>query len=122
METIALQFNDCINEKNIERLGYLMSEDHLFVDSLNNTINGKLNNIENWNLFFDLFPDYRNVLETVCVNNSTVVMYGHSVCSDNRLNHVQAIWVAQIANDKVKEWRIYPDTEENRRRFGFINK
>jgi hypothetical protein len=44
-----------------------------------------------------------------------VVMRGYSVCPDGRLNNVRAIWVARIAGDKIDEWHVYPDTEENRK-------
>ena len=116
---IALRFNDCINSQNLAGLADLMTDDHIFIDSENNSVVGKLNNKESWNKFFDLFPDYQNIFEVVSSKNSTVIMQGYSVCSDDRLNNFRAIWVAQITDGKVKEWRIYLDTEENRCKFGF---
>ena len=114
LETVALQFNDCINSQNLISLVDLMTDNHLFIDSANNSIVGKLNNKESWKKFFDLFPDYQNIFEVVNSKNSTVIMQGYSVCSDDRLNNFRAIWVAQITDNKVKEWRVYLDTEENR--------
>ena len=117
-ETIALQFNNCINNQNLVGLVDLMTDDHLFIDSANNSVVGKLNNKENWNKFFDLFPDYQNIFEVINSKISTVIMQGYSVCSDDRLDNLRAIWVAQIIDNKVKEWRIYLDTKENRRKLG----
>ena len=119
--SIALLFNECINGRNADGLADLMTEDHLFVDAANNATTGKSRNMENWRSFFDLFPDYRNVLEVVRHEDSTVIMRGYSVCADKRLNEFRAIWVARIENEKVKEWRVYADTEENRRRAGITN-
>jgi hypothetical protein len=45
-------------------------------------------------------------------------MQGYSVCSDRRLDNIRAIWLAEVRNDKVSLWHIYPDTEENRK---FLN-
>jgi hypothetical protein len=44
-----------------------------------------------------------------------VIMQGYSVCSDEKLNNVRAIWLAEVREDKVSLWQIYPDTEENRK-------
>jgi hypothetical protein len=117
-ETIALQFNNCINSRNLTGLTDLMTDNHLFIDSANNRVAGKLNNRENWKKFFDLFPDYKNIFEVVSSENSTVIMQGYAVCSDKQLDNFRAIWIAQITDNKVSEWRVYPDTEENSLKFG----
>jgi ketosteroid isomerase-like protein len=116
-KAVALQFNNCINNRNLEGLVHLMTDDHTFIDSSNDSLIGKSNNKENWEKFFDLSPDYQNVFEVVSTKGSTIIMQGYSVCSDSRLNNVRTIW-AQIEGNKVKEWRIYLDTEENRRELG----
>jgi ketosteroid isomerase-like protein len=118
IETIALQFNDCINKQDLTGLVNLMTDDHIFIDSANNQVIGKSSNKENRQKFFHLFPDYRNTFEVVSSTDSTVIMQGYSVCSDNRLNSNRAIWVARIANDKLAEWHVYLDNEENRHFLG----
>ena len=120
VKTIALQFNDCINNKDIDTLSALMSDDYKLIDRANNCIKGKINNIENWKKFFELFPDYINVFEVVWSKDSIVIMEGHSICSEETLN-CKVIWKAIIENDKVKEWRVYDDTEENRLKLGLKN-
>lgn len=110
---IALQFNDSINTRDIDGLANLMTDDHAFIDNLNNCIEGKSDNKTNWKKFFELFPDYRNIFETVSVKDSLIIMQGYSICSDKRLD-MRGIWTAQIRNNKVKEWRVYFDTEENK--------
>ncbi len=113
---IALQFNKCITYADIEGLAALMTEDHVFIDTENNRIEGKENNIvQAWKPFFTLYPGYRNIFENIVVRGSTVIMQGYSICSDEILNNVRAIWVAGIINNKVGSWHIYPDTKENRK-------
>jgi ketosteroid isomerase-like protein len=115
IEAIALQFNDCINSRDIEKLTDLMTENHVFIDMEGNRIEGVSNARDMaWKPFFLLFPDYRNIFERVVVKGSKVIMQGYSVCRDKRLDNLRAIWVAEIREDKVGLWQIYPDTEENR--------
>jgi len=117
-EAIALQFNKCINNADIKGLEELMTEDHVFIDTANNRIKGKANNISMaWKPFFKLFPVYRNIFENIVVRDTYVIMQGYSVCSDEILNNVHAIWVAEIVEKKVNLWHIYPDTKENREIF-----
>lgn len=111
---IVFQFNEYINKQNIDGLATLMTDDHAFIDSGNNILHGKENVMEAWKGFFELFPDYRNVFENLEPHNGLVVIVGHSVCSDKRLNG-PALWTAKIKNNKVSEWRVYADTPENRK-------
>ena len=61
---------------------------------------------------------YRYDLYCILVKGSTVILQGYAVCSDEVLNNVRAIWIAEIIKDKVSLWHIYPDTEQNRERWG----
>jgi ketosteroid isomerase-like protein len=116
-KTIALQFNDCINNRDLEGLLNLMTDDHTFIDSENNHYSGKATCKTAWTSFFDSFPDYQNVFEIVTSKDATAIMQGSSVCSDKRLEG-RGIWTARVVEDKVMEWRIYPDTEQNKMRLG----
>lgn len=120
-KTIALQFNDCINNKELEGLLNLMTDDHTFIDSADNRFNGKPTCKIAWTSFFDAFPDYQNVFEIVTSKDATAIMQGYSVCSDKRLEG-RGIWAAKIVNDKIMEWRIYLDTEENKMLLGLVLK
>lgn len=118
-KNIAMLFNECINRADINGLSGLMTENHVFIDMTNNRIVGKSDNIvKAWEPFFRLYPGYRNIFESVTVNGSTVIMQGYSICSDQVLNNVRAIWVAEIKENKVNLWHIHPDTKENRNRLG----
>lgn len=114
-EIIALKFNECITNRDISGLSDMMAENHVFIDTANNRIGGKINCItQAWRPFFALYPDYRNIFENIVVRDTSVIMQGYSVCSEDILNNIRAIWVAEIENNKVALWQIYPDTKENR--------
>lgn len=117
--TIALQFNDCIKCRDLDNLANLMTEDHIFIDKEDNQIIGKQNCIKAWSEFFNIFPDYKNIFETVAVINNVVIMQGSSRCSDKRLDG-KAIWTANIKDIKIAEWRVYFDTIEIRKKLKLI--
>jgi ketosteroid isomerase-like protein len=119
IKATALRFNDRISRRDINGLVELMTDDHVFIDMENNRIEGISDNRKRaWESFFNLFPGYQNIFEKVAVHNSTVIMQGYSVCPDRRLDKVRAIWLAEVRDDKISSWHIYPDTEENRK---FLN-
>ena len=106
-KSIALQFNECITNADLKGLANLMTEDHVFCDTANNRIKGKDNNIvQAWEPFFNFYPGYRNIFENIVARGSTVIMQGYSICSDEILNNICAIWVAKIIDNKVGSWHI----------------
>ncbi len=62
--------------------------------------------LEAWKGFFDSFPDYRNILESVTFKDDTVTLIGRSTCSDERLDG-PAVWTAKMRANQVAEWRVY---------------
>jgi ketosteroid isomerase-like protein len=116
-KTVALQFNEYINNRDIFGLENLMTANHSFIDSGNNMVLGKDKVLEAWKRFFELFPDYRNEFENVRIQNDFVIITGHSSCSDKRLDG-RAIWKIKIEENKIAEWRVYDDTPPNRRELG----
>lgn len=118
-KNIVLKFNECITHADIDGLSNLMSDDHIFIDRANKRTEGKIRNISTtWKPFFNLFPEYRTIFEKIILKGSTVILTGYSVCSDEILNNVHAIWMAQVKNNKVSLWRIYDDTKQNREMLG----
>jgi ketosteroid isomerase-like protein len=115
----ALQFNECINSQDIQGLSDLMTEDHTFIDRKEEVFAGKETMTEGWIEFFDSFPEYRNTFLRVESQGDTVVLYGYATW-ERGSEPDYAIWTARIENDLVAEWRIYEDTEENRRRWNLL--
>lgn len=110
---IVLQFNESINNQDIDSLSKLMAQNYTFIDSSNEVHSGKERNVNGWIEFFNQFPDYVNHFSIVESRENTVLVTGYSTCSDDRLDG-PAIWVAKVENDLISEWRIYLDTAENR--------
>lgn len=113
----ALRFNDSINERDLDGLAALMTNDHTFIDAVSQSWTGRDVCLENWRAFFDAFPDYRNVFEAISVQGDVVTVVGHSRCSDERLDG-PAIWTARITDGRVAEWRVYEDTPTTRHVLG----
>ncbi|MBU7018693.1 MAG: nuclear transport factor 2 family protein [Theionarchaea archaeon] len=116
-KTVALLFNEHINNQNLENLVSLMTEDHTFISASEKVERGRKIMKEGWGEFFRLYPDYRNIFSRVQSKDDIVVMLGHSECSEEILDG-PAIWTAVIKDGHVQEWRVYDDTEENREKLG----
>jgi ketosteroid isomerase-like protein len=110
---IAVRFNDAINARDLEALVSLMTEEHRFIDPAAQTFEGKARCREIWQQFFAAFPDYHNHFESVTETGETVVVIGHSTCSDPRLAG-RALWTAKVHDGRVAEWRVYDDTPDSR--------
>jgi ketosteroid isomerase-like protein len=116
----ALQFNEYINRQDLQGLSSLMSEDHVFIDRKGEEDRGKETMIEGWKRFFQAFPAYLNTFLRVQSEGNLVVLYGYATWHQGS-DPDYAIWTARILNDLVAEWRIYEDTEENKKLFNLIS-
>jgi predicted SnoaL-like aldol condensation-catalyzing enzyme len=115
----ALQFNECINNQDIKGLSNLMTEDHTLIVREGDVVKGKEPNTNGWTGFFNQFPDYKNIFTRVESRDDLVIIIGYANWSKEPVeDHV--IWTAKIQDDLVAEWRIYEDTEENRKKFNII--
>lgn len=114
-EETANKFNEFINARDISGLSSMMTNDHSFIDTLDNTITGKENCVNVWAGFFKAFPDYKNHFTKVTAKFDVVMIEGFSTCSEKMLDG-PALWTAKIEGDKISEWRVYEDSEMNRSR------
>lgn len=115
-KSIALAFNDCITRQDINGLAGLMTEDHTFIDREGKISRPKKVMIEGWKKFFEMFPRYKNTFTRVESKDDLVTMLGYAYWSEEQPRD-NAIWTATVVEDLVAEWRIYYDTDENRRIF-----
>ena len=101
-----MAFNDAINTQDLEGLCALMSTDHRFVDSAGGTVVGKDSCRSAWASFFDSFPDYRNIFDSITVLASgRVVVDGRSECAFEPLRG-PARWYATVVDGSITEWRV----------------
>ncbi len=112
---VVEQFNACINDRDLERLSSLITEDHVFIDASDEVHRGKRTMIRGWKDFFDQFPDYRNHFQVIESSGTDVLVIGRSSCSFKPLDG-PALWTAKVVDGLVAEWRVYFDTTKNRKR------
>jgi ketosteroid isomerase-like protein len=113
---IAVRFNECINRQDLEGLSLLMTDDHAFIDRERNVRQPKQVMVQAWREFFGMFPNYKNTFQRIESKDNLVTILGSAYWSQDKRND-PAIWTATIVNNLVQEWRVYFDTEANRRRF-----
>lgn len=116
---VALNFNVKINQRDLEGLVKLMTDDHTFIDIPGEVHKGKDVMKKGWKEFFEKFPDYRNIFTCAKVRNNVVVMIGHSTCSYKQLDG-PSIWTAKVRGGRVSEWRVYEDSASNRQKLGIV--
>lgn len=100
---VALKFNEKINQRDLDGLVELMTDDHTFIDNAGDIYK---NMRDGWREFFANHPDYRNIFTSVTVRDNVVVMLGHSTCSNERRLNGPSIWTAKVRGGLVSEWRV----------------
>jgi len=116
---IVLSFIQCINQHDVAKLGELMSEDHLFVDALRETVKGREQMCNAWEAYFRIIPDYEITVENLLQKGDIIGVFGtaQGTCAVNgRLlaeNHwkIPAAWKAVVKKNLIAEWRVYADNE-----------
>jgi ketosteroid isomerase-like protein/thiol-disulfide isomerase/thioredoxin len=122
-ESAARAFADAINGHNADDLAALMTEDHVFIDSLGNRVAGREAMRKGWIAYFGMVPDYTIAIHETYSNDRTVIMLGTAqgtLAVDGHLppqNHWQtpAAWRAEIRDGQVASWQVYADNEPIRR-------
>jgi ketosteroid isomerase-like protein len=112
-QAAVVSFNDCITARDLPALAALMTDDHVFIDTEDSAVRGKVACVAAWKGFFAAFPDYRNVFEQMSTRGESVVVAGRSECSDARLNGA-VLWSANVRDGLIAEWRVYEDNDANR--------
>ncbi len=100
----ALRFNEKINQRDLDGLVELMTDDHIFIDNAGDV---DKNMKAGWQRFFKNHPDYRNIFTSVVVRDSAVVMVGYSTCANEPRLNGPSMWTAKVRDGLVSEWRVY---------------
>ncbi len=117
-ETV-LQFLDRINQRDVNKLAELMSEDHLFVDSLGQAVRGRDKMRAGWQGYYAFCPDYWVSHEEIFEDGNRVAVFGSAggtiavngkLLPENEWRATTA-WLAVVENGLVKEWRVYADNK-----------
>lgn len=114
---IVMDFIDAINNANIDKIYSLMAQDHLFIDSQDNKVEGKEKIKQAWIGYFELFPDYKIEVNEIFEKDSIICMLGYAsgtyknIRNKNNSNHwrIPAAWKADVENNQIKSWQVYAD-------------
>jgi len=118
IETV-LDFLDLINKRDADKLAERMTEDHVFIDALGNTVRGREKMRAGWRAYYSFCPDYWVSHEEILGNGKVVAVFGAAggtiVANGNLLPEnkwrTPAAWFAVVENNLVKEWRVYADNK-----------
>ena len=111
VETV-LEFLNRINQHDAGKLAGLMTEDHVFVDSLGRTVRGREKMRAGWIAYYALCPDYRISHEEILSDGDRVAVFGEAggTIAANQWR-TPAAWRVIVESGLVKEWRVYADNK-----------
>ncbi|HXN71425.1 MAG TPA: nuclear transport factor 2 family protein [Candidatus Acidoferrales bacterium] len=117
-ETV-LQFMDRINQRDVDKVAELMTEDHVFTDSLGNSVRGREKMRDGWRDYYAFCPDYWVSHEEIFASGNLVAVFGSAggtIAANGKLPpenkwKISAAWLALVENGLVKEWRVYADNK-----------
>jgi uncharacterized protein (TIGR02246 family) len=120
----AQAFVRAINRHQVDDLASLMTEEHCFIDSLGNTVQGRQKMQAGWTAYFLMVPDYSIAVDETYSDGPSVVMLGAAegtYAPDGKLTpenrwKTPAAFRALVEHGKVAEWRVYADNEPIRER------
>jgi ketosteroid isomerase-like protein len=118
VETV-LQFMERINRRDADKLAELMTEDHLFTDSLGQSVRGREKMLAGWRSYFAFCPDYWVSHEEILANGNLVAVFGTAggtIAANGELPaanrwRTQAAWLAEVEGGLLKQWRVYSDNK-----------
>jgi uncharacterized protein (TIGR02246 family) len=115
----ARAFVDAINRHDIDAIANLMTEDHVFIDSLGMRVTGRQQMKKGWEGYFSMVPDYRITVDETFSEGSIVIMLGTAqgtysaggaLQPENRWQ-TPAAWRVVARESSIAEWRVYADNE-----------
>ena len=116
---IVLKFLECINSHDPDRLAELMADDHVFTDSLGQSIRGRENARLGWRGYYALCPDYWVTHDELFPRGGRVAVVGAAggtLAADGKLPpenrwRTPAAWLAVIDQGQIEQWRVFADNK-----------
>jgi len=116
---VVLQFLEHINQHDADKLAELMTEDHVFIDSLGQSVRGRGKMRTGWESYFAFCPDYWVTHEEIFQHGKLVAVFGAAggtIATNGKLPaenkwRIPASWMAIVHDGLVKEWRVYADNK-----------
>jgi ketosteroid isomerase-like protein len=116
---VVLHFMERINRRDASGLADLMTEDHVFIDSLGHSVQGREAMRIGWQGYFAFCPDYWVSHEQIFASGNSVAVYGAAggtIAAGDRLPvenqwRTPAAWRAVVDAGLVRQWRVYADNK-----------
>ena len=117
-ETV-LHFLDRINQRDVDKLAELMTEDHIFIDSLGQSVRGRAKMRAGWEGYYAFCPDDWISHEEILQNGNLVAVFGSAggtIAANGKLPpenkwRTPVAWLAVVDKGLVKEWRVCADNK-----------
>jgi ketosteroid isomerase-like protein len=117
-ETV-LVFLDLINQHDVDKLAEYMTEDHVFIDSLGQSVSGREKMRSGWRAYFAFCPDYWVSHEEIFSRGERVAVFGAAggtIAAEGKLPpenkwRAPAAWQAIVEGGLVKQWSVYADNK-----------
>ncbi|MEP7145748.1 MAG: Type 1 glutamine amidotransferase-like domain-containing protein [bacterium] len=114
----VINFIEKINEQDTEGLSELMSDNHIFIDSMGTVVNGKKEMKNAWRNYFKWFPDYKISIKNTLLTDDSVGIFGTAKgtfgvddSSENDKFEIPAAWRAKVKSNLIAEWQVFADNE-----------
>jgi ketosteroid isomerase-like protein len=111
-DSILEQWLAAINHHDVTALTGLMAEDHVFIDSLGNRVNGARFMEAGWRGYFAMCPDYWIRADHAMSDGEVTLVAGEaggSIAGESW--RTPAAWKMVIRDRKVAEWQVFADNK-----------
>jgi ketosteroid isomerase-like protein len=116
---VALAFFDAINRHDIDRLAGLMTDDHIFIDSLGKSVRGREAMRAGWRGYFAMCPDYWVSHDDIFHSGNIVAAFGSTggtIRANQELSpenkwQTPAAWSVVVHAGLIQEFRVYADNK-----------
>ena len=122
---VAAAFVARINAHDVVGLTELMSDDHVFIDALDNRVAGRAAMRSGWQHYFELVPDYLIRIDRTLQDEHVVALFGAAggtyaggARGQKGSWEVPGAWLVEVRDQKVALWRVYADNLPMRRLMG----
>ncbi len=119
VEEVVFRLVESINHADVDRMAALMADDHVFVDSDDSKVIGRVAMLDGWSRYFSMMSNYRVVVQESFSSGNIVVLVGMAtgMFTSNSPSHpasnwaVPAAWRAVVEGERVAVWQVFVNPE-----------
>jgi hypothetical protein len=112
-------FVEAINHHEVDTMVKWLAKDHVFTDSLGQTIWGSSGMKPAWSKYFQMVPDYEIVIDEIFEKAGRMVLLGTAKGTyapdgnllPNNKWQTRAAWKVVFKNERISEWQVFADNE-----------